>query len=176
MIAAAALAAVMLTGCTDGSVMGGASAAQDSTDAVSGETITGDGTKTPESYEKTFDGFVQYMTDNGFVSGEGEDLTAAAIGADTGKRFKVSSGVSKHTVELYEYTDQTSEAAVKTIANARADGSFHLFESTENMTKDTLAAVSEDGRFLMLYTDSSENDGVTEAKQKAADAVKAFSK
>ena len=84
-IAAMLVAAAMLTGCTaDG---GSASSAQSGTEsASSGETMTGDGTKSPSDYSKDFDGFVQYMTDNGFVSGEGTDLTAAAIGAETGKR------------------------------------------------------------------------------------------
>lgn len=175
-IAAAAVAAVVITGCTGDAGTSASSAATDSSAESAGQTMTGDGTKSPESYDNTFDGFVQYMTDNGVVAGEGEELTAAAIGAQTGKRFTVSSGVSKHTVELYEFTDQTSEMAAKTIANARADGSFHLFDSTENVTKYTLAAVSEDGRFLMLYTDNSESDGVAEQKQAAAELVAAFSK
>lgn len=173
-IAAAAVAAALFTGCTGDAGTVSSQAASDTESVASGETLAGDGTKSPDGYEKTFDGFVQYMTDNEFVSGDGVELTAAAIGANVGKRFTVSSGVSKHTVELYEYTDQTSEAAVKTINNARADGSFHLFESTETMTKNTLAVVTDDGRFLMLYTDASESDGVAEQKQAAADAVKAF--
>ena len=61
------------------------------------------------------------------------------------------------------------------ISNARSDGSFHLFESMEIITKYTLAAVSEDGRFLMLYTDNSESDGVNDQKDKAAQAVRQFS-
>lgn len=174
-IAATSIAAVMLAGCTSDTTAA-SSAASDASATSSGETMTGDGTKSPDSYSKDFDGFVQYMTDNGFISGEGVDLTAAAIGAETGKRFTVSSAVSKHTVELYEYKDQTSSMAEKTISNARADGSFHLFDSTETMTKNTLAVVSEDGRFLMLYTDASESDGVSEQKEKAAEAVKNFSK
>ena len=104
-IAAASIVAVMLSGCTaDGAA---APSAGDSTSsAASGQTMTGDGTKSASDYEKTFDGFVQYMTDNGFISGEGEELTAAAIGAASGKRFTVSTPVSKHTIELYEYEDQ----------------------------------------------------------------------
>ena len=174
-IAAAAVAAVVFTGCTGSTDTASSQApATDTASVSSGESLKGDGTKSPDGYEKTFDGFIQYMTDNGVVSGDGEELTAAAIGAASGKRYTVSSGVSKHTVELYEYTDQTSDAAKKTIGNARKDGSFHLFESTETMTKSTLAAVTDDGRFLMLYTDASESDGAAGQKQAAADIVKAF--
>ncbi len=175
-IAAGAVAAVLFTGCT-GDAQSTPSASSDAASQTeSGEIMTGDGTKSPSAYSKDFNGFVQYMTDNGFVDGEGTDLTAAAIGAKTGKRFTVSSGVSKHTVELYEYEDQTSEIAQKTISNARSDGSFHLFDSTETMTKNTLAVVSDDGRFLMLYTDSSESDGTNQQRDDAAQAVRNFSK
>lgn len=175
-IAAAALAAVMITGCESGGSAQTASSGSDTASASdSGEAMTGDGTKSPEGYSKDLDGFVKYMTDNEFVSGEGVDLTAAAIGAASGKRFTVTSGVTKHTVELYEYTDQSSELAQKTIKNARKDGSFHLFESTENVTQYTLAAVSEDGRFLMLYTDASDSEDKNEQKTAAAEAVKNFS-
>ena len=178
-IAAAAVAAVLFTGCT-GDAQGTPSASSDAASQTeSGETMTGDGTKSPDGYKKDFDGFVQYMTDNGFVSGDGVELTAAAIGAASGKRFTMSSGVggtTKYYVELYEYSDQTSDAAAKTISNARADGSFHLFESTETVTQNTLAVVSEDGRFLMLYTDNSESEDKNEQRDAAAEAVKVFSK
>ncbi len=174
-IAAAAVAAVLFAGCTgDAGTSSGTTSAAGSDTSSAGETIAGDGTKSASGYDKTFDGFVSYMTDNGFVSGDGEELTAAAIGASAGKRFTISTPVSKHTVELYEFEDQTSDAAAKTIADARNDGSFHLFDSTENVTKYTLAVVTDDGRFLMLYTDSSESDGTNEQKEKAAEAVRNF--
>ena len=173
LIAAIMLVCVMLTGCeSDGSASSDTSAVS----SENGQTMTGDGAKSPSAYNKDFEGFVQYMKDNGFISGDGADLTAAAIGASKGQRFTISSPVSKHTVELYEYTDQTSDIAVKTITDARTDGSFHLFESTEYATQYTLAAVSEDGRFLMLYTDSSESGSKAEQKQAAAEAVYKFSK
>lgn len=175
MIAAAAVCACIFAGCA-GDENTGTGSVSDTDTSVSGETLAADGSVSPDGYEKTFDGFVKYMTDSGYVSGDGDELTAAAIGADKGRRYKMSSTVSKHTVELYEFTDQTSDAAKKTIANARTDHSFHLFESTETQTKYTYAAVSADGRFLMLYTDSSETDGVSEQKQSAGEAVEVFSK
>lgn len=174
----AVLALTMLAGCDTG-----ASQSQNPTESTSASTIkptNEESTDTelilPENYEKTFDGFVQYMTDYNFISGEGTDLTASAIGAKLGKRYTVSSGASKFTVELYMYEDTTSELAVKTIENARKDGSFHLYDSTESATQYTLAAVSEDGRFLMLYTDPSENENNIAVKNAAADAVRQFSK
>ena len=176
-IAAAAVFAVIFTGCTgDAETSSSAASGSETASSEQGAALSADGTIDPDKYEKTFDEFVAYMTDSGYINGEGVELTAAAIGADKGKRFTVSSTVSKHTVELYEFTDQTSEAASKAISNARADHSFHLFESTENQTKYTYAAVSADGRFLMLYTDGADNDSTAEQKQKAGEAVEKFSK
>lgn len=169
-IAAAAVVLVLLSGCD-----GAAVSTQTKSTADEAQTMTGDGTKNAKNYEKNLDGFIKYMTDNEFISGEGTELTSAAIGASSGRRFTISTPVSKHTIELYEYTDQTSDAAQKTIANARKDGSFHLFESTENVTQYTTAAVSEDGRFLMLYTDSSEKDEKNDTCLAAVEAVKKFS-
>ncbi len=166
------IASTMLAGCD--SDMSSTPSATSDTASSSGEVLTGDGTKSSEGYTKNLDGFVQYMKDNGIVSGDGVELTAAAIGAEKGLRFTISTPVSKHTVELYEYTDITSDEAKKTIANAQKDGSFHLFESTENVTKYTLAAVSPDSKFLMLYTDNSENNDKNDAKTKAEEAVKNF--
>lgn len=168
LIAACALAAVMLTGC---------SGTADTT-ASSNNTETNSSTDTQsvsaDSYDKTFDGFVQYMTDGGYIKGDGTDLTASAIGAKQGKRYTISSGTSKCYVELYEYEDQTSELAQKTIANARADHSFHLFDSTESATQFTYAVVTEDGKFLMLYTDNTTGDAISENKENAGNAVAAF--
>ena len=166
------MAAVMLCSCTVDAGSENSAVSTESTQA--GETLTGDGTKSPSGYDKSFDGFVQYMTDNGFVSGDGEELTASIIGASQGKRFTVSSPVSKHTIELYEIKDQTSAEAQRVINDARNDGSFHLFDSTETVTENTIAAVSEDGSFLMLYTDASDKSETDEQKQKAVEAVENF--
>lgn len=174
--AAALLAMAVLAGCNTTAQQSEASDTAVLTTQSGSEENTDTDLILPENYEKTFDGFVQYMTDYNFISGEGTDLTASAIGAKEGKRYTVSLGTTRFFVELYMYEDTSSELAVKTIENARKDGSFHLYDSTESATRNTLAAVSEDGRFLMLYTDASENEKNIALKNAAADAVKQFSK
>ena len=175
LLLAAAVMGAMLCGCTGssgGEQSGEATNSEQSTQA--GETLTGDGTKSPSGYDKTFDGFVQYMTDNGLISGDGEELTAGIIGASSGKRFTVSTPVSKHTVELYEFTDKTTPEAKRVINDAKKDGTFSLFESTETMTAHTTAVLSKDESFLMLYTDTSDKGEDDEQLQKAIEAVKNF--
>ncbi len=165
----AALLAVIPVGCSNSSdgTNGG------SADITAVNTDTDTQAVSADKYEKTFDGFVSYMTDNGFIKGDGTDLTASAIGAKQGKRF-VMTGTSKYTIELYEYDDQTSEIAQQTLANARGDHSFHLMESTESATANTYAVATDDGRFLMLYTDSSTNEEPTDRKIFASNAVVLF--
>ena len=127
------------------------------------------------SYEESFDGFVKYMSDAGFIKGDGEELTASVIGAAKGKRFTVSAGMGKYCVELFVFEDTKSETASKTISDAQ-NGVFHLFETTESTTQNTAAAVSEDEKFLMLFTEIAANDNTAQMKEEAVEAVKTFGK
>lgn len=177
-IAAAALMAVLLTGCF-GSTTATDSSSASSDSASSGETLKGDGAKTADGYDYTLDGFISYMKDNEIISGDGQELTASVIGAQKGQRFISGTNNSpKFTVELYEFAAdaESSDEAKKTIEDARKDGSFHLYDSTEDITKKTLAAVTDDGRFLMLYTDNIGNENSEKQQQSAAETVKKFKK
>ncbi len=166
-----ALSAFMLAGCNSNNT--GVGTNTDSAELTGNDSSTDTQSFSAEGYDKTFEGFLEYMTDNGVIKGEGTELTASAIGAKQGKRFVLSSS-NKFSIELYEYEDQTSDIAKKTIANARGDHSFHLMNSTESATANTYAAVTEDGRFLMLLTDNSSNDDPSEVKTYAAKAVESF--
>lgn len=173
LVTAAALAAITLfAGCSQ-NVPNVPSAVSSAASDTESETVskTADG-----NYDYNLDGFVQYMTDKGFISGDAVDTTASAIGAEKGKRFTMTSGTSRYFVELYEYSDANlNDTAQKTIANAKKDGSFELFGSSSGM-ENTTAAVTDDGRFLMLYTDSSTNADNTAKKDEAIKAVGNFGK
>lgn len=172
-IAAALLAVTAFAGCTqstpDVTASNTSSAASDTESKV--ESKTSDG-----KYDNSFDGFVQYMTDGGFVSGDAVDTTASAIGATQGKRFTMSSGTAKIYVELYEFpTENLSDTASTTVANARNNGTFEIYGYT-SATQNTVAAVTDDGRFMMLYTDASTNESNVTNKDEAVKAVKSFGK
>ena len=173
LIVVCAVSIVMLVGCSESS--GGAASGNNGSADITATNSSSDTQSVDASgYEKSFEGFVQYMTEGGYIKGDGTDLTAAAIGAKQGKRYTISSGTSKYYVELYEYEDQTSDIAQRTIANAKGDHSFHLMDSTESATANTYAVVTEEGKFLMLFTDSSSNDAPSEKKESAAKAVESF--
>lgn len=172
-IAVTLLAAALLAGCSDNTpnttVSDTSSAASDTESAAQSKTSDG-------KYDDSFDGFVQYMTDSGFVSGDPVDTTASAIGAVQGKRFTMSSGTAKIYVELYEFpTSNLSDTASTTIENARNDGTFSIYNYT-SATQNTVASVTEDGRFLMLYTDSSTSESNITNREEAVKTVKNFGK
>lgn len=145
-----------------------------STSSVSSDEASETEIVNAEDYSRDFEGFVQYMTDGGYISGDGTALSASAIGAVQGERFTVGSGTSKFYVELYEFdVENMNDTASATVSDAKADGTFNLYGDL-TATQNTLAVATEDGRFLMLYTDSSTSEGNLDAKQKAADAVLSF--
>ncbi|MBQ5565370.1 MAG: hypothetical protein IIT42_00790 [Clostridia bacterium] len=169
-VAALFMTLLLLTGCsptTNGNVSGSSDSSGESSE-TNAAAINGT--------EYTFDGLVKYMAEREFIKGDGEETTASAIGAAKGKRFTMTSAGYKYYVEFYEFKDTESELAQQTISNAKNNGTFLLFESTENTTKNTVAVVTDDERFLMLYTDSSTNTNNITARDNAVEAFKSFGK
>ncbi len=136
--------------------------------------VSNDGAESPDSADSGFEDFVKYMDEGGFIKGKGESLTASVIGASYGERYTISSSGSKIYVELYVYKDTESKLAKNILGNAKDKGTFSLYKdmSTENTT----AAVSADGKYLMLYTDSSTNGNNIQTKNDAVEAVKSYGK
>ncbi len=173
-IAAAALSAILLfSGCeADPNNLPPTVSSEVSSEESSSKADT---VSMKDSYEYSFDGFVEYMTDSGFVGGEATDTSADAIGAIAGKRYNAS-GSSKISVELYEFpTDNLSDIAKTTIENAKKDGSFDLYGYT-SATQYTTAAVTDDGRFMMLYTDPSTGEDSIAMREEAVKTVQNFGK
>ena len=162
MILAMVLSAALFTGCND----------------ITNNTSTDTETVSDESSEKSgnagFEKFAAYMEESGYIKGKGLELTASVIGADYGERYTISSGSSKIYVELYEYKDTSSKLALKVLSEAQSSGTFSLYNdlSTEN----TAAAVTPDGKYLMLYTDSSTGENNVQTKNDAVEAVKNYGK
>ena len=163
MVAAVVLCAAMFTGCND--MVNDTSSNTSSTAIENGEKS--------ENADSSFEKFTAYMEEGGYIKGSGEELTASAVGAEYGERYTISSGGSKIYVELYEYTDTDSALAQEILSEAADKGTFSLYKdlSTEN----TSAAVSADGKYLMLYTDSSSNANNIQTKNDAIEAVKSYS-
>lgn len=162
MILAMVLSAAMFTGCND-------ITNDTSTDTTA---VSSENSEKSDKSDSGFEKFAAYMEEGGFIKGSGLELTASVIGAEYGERYTISSGGSKIYVELYEYEDTNSELALKVLSEAKNRGTFSLYNdlSTEN----TAAAVTPDGKYLMLYTDSSTNANNVQIKNDAVEAVKNY--
>lgn len=168
----AVLCATIFAGCN----FSAPQTSSNSSDTASGDTLNAADGVTSGKGDNLTD-FANYMLENEFISGDSTETSASLIGASKGVRFTMSSGTSKYFVELYEYDlANINNTASTTIANAKADGSFTLFDNTTSATQNTIAAVSADGRFLMLYTDASTNENNVNRKNDAVAAVQNYNK
>ena len=136
--------------------------------------VSSDVSESSGSSDKGFEKFVKYMEDGGYIKGKSEKLSAAVIGAEYGDRYTISSGTSKIYVELYEYKDTESDIARSILGAAKEKGTFALYN--EIQTDKTAAAVSADGKYLMLYTDSSTSGNSVQTKNDALAAVEKYGK
>ncbi|MBQ5439760.1 MAG: hypothetical protein IIT49_03140 [Clostridia bacterium] len=155
----------MLSGCADNT----------QTPSEEQETVITDnagGTDLPslDNYEDSFLDLITYMTEAGIIKGDGTEVNAESIGAAHGKRFTMSSGPVKYYIELFEYEDPTTDKAKSVITNAKRDHTFMLFGNTESITQHTYAVVSENGKYLLLYSDTSTSDSAAQRQKNAESA------
>ncbi|MBQ2152458.1 MAG: hypothetical protein II440_03325, partial [Clostridia bacterium] len=73
-------------------------------------------------------------------------------------------------IELFEYEDPTTDKAKSVITNAKRDHTFMLFGNTESITQHTYAVVSENGKYLLLYSDTSTSDSAAQRQKNAESA------
>lgn len=160
-LAVVVLAAAMLAGCEETTT---SEPAQTDSTVVSSEQADDIVSVDASKYEKSFDGFVEYLTDSGYIEGDGSELSADAIGAEKGLRYMMGSTTSRHYVEVYCFGDELSETAVSTIEMAQNENKFALF-GDEAATQSTFAVATTDGKYLLLYT-AAPNDEVQEELKK----------
>ena len=112
---------------------------------------------TDESFEDNLTGLVNYMKDAGVITGNTESMQAAMIGAKEGVRFATAA----YTVELYEYDlSNLNETAQSVLSSVREKGTFELlgFEAK--------AALSDSGKYLMVFTETGKEASIAEAVRK----------
>jgi len=166
-IAASCLLTVcMLAGCADNT----AQTSSEEQETVITDNVGGTDLPSLDNYEDSFTDLIKYMTEAGIIKGDGTDINAESIGASQGKRFTMSSGPIKYYIELFEYEDTTTDKAKSVITNAKRDHSFTLFGNTESITQHTYAVASENGKYLILYSDTSSTDSAAQRQKNAQSA------
>lgn len=133
-------------------------------------------------YDNNLDGLIDYFDAKEYIEnkeGSFVKMDASAIGAKEGKKFAIKYESSNLIIELYEYdTKSLNDTAKKTIKSVEDNGTFSVYG-----LPDVTAYLSDNGKYLMVYTDSSidkENPDKTKSNYKHREEVikdfKAFKK
>lgn len=114
--------------------------------------------KDPSGYESDIQGLCRYFEESGLVAGDKVQMSFDVIGASNGYKYMYRYNDSPVQIELYEFPAELSETAQKIVDSVRENGTFTILDNT------VPARLSEDGRFLMIYTDAkSEKDDASKA-------------
>ncbi len=128
-------------------------------------------------FKNDLDGLEEYLKKLKYLP---EDITAVdmmseVIGAKAGERYNFTVDNSTVFVELYEYdTDNMNAEAKRVTAEAKKDGKIKVLSDDNSAAFP--AVLSSSGKFLVMYTDNSTNEGNATRKKNFTDAVKNFHK
>ncbi len=113
-------------------------------------------------YDNTLEGLCQYFADLGyaydFPEATGDEMTdpvvmrADMIGADKGYKFTYTFEGNNVVLELYSYSDKESDF----YKQIESEGKLTVTESIDEGTVD--AVLSNNGRYVMMYTPAKENE------------------
>ncbi len=132
-------------------------------------------------YKNNLEGLEKYLTALNYIpqKAEATKMMYKVIGAKDGDRYNFSVNNSVVTVELYEYDPDTlGEDGKRVIDEVKKNGEFYVFDKSSKMDENVPypAVLSDNSKYLVLYTDSS---GDLDNVQRKADfqmAVKEFYK
>lgn len=120
-----------------------------------------------DDYKDNLDGLESYLKKRAFLPDiDGTEMSYDMIGAKAGHRYMFTLNGSQVTAEFYEYDLKNLNSEAKTtIESVKKEGKFELLGIT------TEATLSDNGKYLMIYTDNSGEELNTTRK---ADVLKAF--
>lgn len=141
-------------------------------EALSNENVPkADSVKT-DDYKDNLDGLEKYLKKRAFLpDSEPTEMTYSLIGAIGGHRYMFSFNNSSVTAEFYEFDlNNLNDDAKRTIKSVKEKGEFELLDIS------TKATLSDNGKYLMIYTDNSGDETNTTRTKDVLDAFKAFKK
>lgn len=116
-----------------------------------------------DDYADSFDGLCDYFKDMGYIVEKAGDkideknvveMDYKLVGAEKGKKFATKYNGNSVLVELYSFnTEKLTSEAKAVIDSVKKDGTFTILDL--NPVK---AYLSDNGKYLMIYTDNSIND------------------
>lgn len=142
---------------------------KDNTATTQATEATGSAATPSEVEEKNFEdnlnGLSNYFANKGYITtkdGKIDESTvtvmdASLIGAKEGKKYATAYGGKAVTIELYEYdvsnVNNLNDTAKAVIESVKNNGEFTILDLPS-----VKAYLSNNGRYIMIYTDSSIDD------------------
>lgn len=127
-------------------------------------------------YKDTYEGLVDFMADKGYIVTDEKyvkEMNAELIGAETGHRYTKDTA----SVELYSFdTDKLSDTAEKVINSVKSKGYYTLSDTELKADNDAKiqATMSDNGKYMMIYYDSSIKDEESVSAQTRDKAIEDF--
>ncbi len=123
-------------------------------------------------YDDDLEGLEKYLKKRVFLpESEPTEMAYSTIGAVGGHRYTFMLNNSSVTAEFYEFDlKNINEDAKKTIDSVKKNGEFELLGIK------TKATLSDNGKYLMIYTDNSGEELNTTRTEDVLNAFKSFKK
>ena len=120
-------------------------------------------------YTDDYAGLVQYLKDCEVLVGEGSEMSADFIGAEEGAKFAFKYNSVTITCELYYFDlENLNETGEQTLAQLKEEGTF------KSLNGDVEAKLSNSGKFMMIYTNNSEDDAQVSLKSRTEEKFMNF--
>lgn len=183
LILCAGTLAISVAGCGYTDALAENSSSQTETTQAASQTATAD-EATAEDFENTFDGLCNYFANMDYIAKDKEGkidenavtkMDASLIGAKKGNRYTTEYSGDAVTIELYEM-DTNNDTAKEIIASVEKNGTFSILD-----LPDVTAYLSDNGKYLMIYTDESIKEDDAESdnykhREEVIENFKAFHK
>ena len=132
-------------------------------------------------YTNNLEGLEKYLVALDYIPKKSEptEMLSNVIGAKSGHRYNFIVDNATVIVELYEYdTDNIGEEGKRVIDEVKKNGEFYVFgEDTKLDGNEAYPAdLSDNGKYLLIYTDTSTDISNVQRKADFTEKVKAFYK
>ncbi len=136
-------------------------------------------------FSDDFDGLCKYFIEKKYINDvKDNEMDYKLIGADNGKYYASSFNGSTVLIELYDFSNADNETAKRIINEVKQNGSFMLYtdeqlKSVEDVgteNQEISAVLSDNGKFLMIYTDQKANDGDDKSIEHKNEIIDEFKK
>ena len=132
-------------------------------------------------YANNLEGLEKYLTALDYIPKEAQatEMLSNVIGAKSGRRYNFIVDNSTVSVELYEYdTDNLGEEGKRVVDEVKSGGEFYVFDKSVKLDENIAyeASLSDSGKYLLIYTDTSTDISNIQRKADFTQKVKEFYK